>query len=213
MKLLIFLLSLSPFALFAQKKNKFSFEINYGLNGNFFVRSYEEQAPPFPVTEISKKNFIGTVGGIELKYKVTKRASWGFGFAKSSNQKAINYSSNVNGVVLSIKDFDIKHVNHFYQLFYEREIIKKIPALKSQIGLFYLRPQQQEVSISRNGFLFEQRNFKNSYLEEGGIFVGLHYSKKIDTKFELGVKSRVYYLISTNSIEAVTFTPTLTYLF
>ncbi|HPH36140.1 MAG: hypothetical protein KGZ59_00940 [Chitinophagaceae bacterium] len=213
MKLLIFLLSLSPFALFAQKKNKFSFEINYGLNGNFFVRSYEEQAPPFPVTEISKKNFIGTVGGIELKYKVTKRASWGFGFAKSSNQKAINYTSNVNGVVLSIKDFDIKHVNHFYQLFYEREIIKKIPALKSQIGLFYLRPQQQEVSISRNGFLFEQRNFKNSYLEEGGIFVGLHYSKKIDTKFELGVKSRVYYLISTNSIEAVTFTPTLTYLF
>ena len=139
MKLLIFLLSLSPFALFAQKKNKFSFEINYGLNGNFFVRSYEEQAPPFPVTEISKKNFIGTVGGIELKYKVTKRASWGFGFAKSSNQKAINYTSNVNGVVLSIKDFDIKHVNHFYQLFYEREIIKKIPALKSQIGLFYLR--------------------------------------------------------------------------
>ena len=213
MKLLIFLLSLSPFALFAQKKNKFSFEINYGLNGNFFVRSYEEQAPPFPVTEISKKNFIGTVGGIELKYKVTKRASWGFGFAKSSNQKAINYTSNVNGVVLSIKDFDIKHVNHFYQLFYEREIIKKIPALKSQIGLFYLRPQQQEVSISRNGFLFEQRNFKNSYLEEGGIFLGLHYSKKIDTKFELGVKSRVYYLISTNSIEAVTFTPTLTYLF
>lgn len=213
MKLLIFLLSLSPFALFAQKKNKFSFEINYGLNGNFFVRSYEEQAPPFPVTEISKKNFIGMLGGIELKYKVTKRASWGFGFAKSSNQKAINYTSNVNGVVLSIKDFDIKHVNHFYQLFYEREIIKKIPALKSQIGLFYLRPQQQEVSISRNGFLFEQRNFKNSYLEEGGIFVGLHYSKKIDTKFELGVKSRVYYLISTNSIEAVTFTPTLTYLF
>lgn len=213
MKYLIFLLSLSPFLAIAQKKNKFSFEINYGLNGNFFVRSYEEQAPPFPVTEISKKNFIGTVGGIELKYKVTKRASWGFGFAKSSNQKAINYTSNVNGVVLSIKDFDIKHVNHFYQLFYEREIIKKIPALKSQIGLFYLRPQQQEVSISRNGFLFEQRNFKNSYLEEGGIFVGLHYSKKIDTKFELGVKSRVYYLISTNSIEAVTFTPTLTYLF
>jgi hypothetical protein len=213
MKLLIFLLSLSPFAVKAQKKSKFSFEVNYGLNGNFFVRSYQEQAPPFPVTEISNKNFIGTVGGIELKYKVTKRASWGFGYAKSSNQKAINYTSNVNGVVLSIKDFDIKHVNHFYQLFYEREIIKKIPALKSQIGLFYLRPQQQEVSISRNGFLFEQRNFKNSYLEEGGIFLGLHYSKKIDTKFELGVKSRVYYLISTNSIEAVTFTPTLTYLF
>ena len=213
MKLLIFLLSLSPFVVLAQKKSKFSFEVNYGLNGNFFVRSYQEQAPPFPVTEISNKNFIGTIGGIELKYDVTNRASWGFGYAKSSNQKTINYTSIVNGVVLSINDFDIKHVNHFYQLFYEREITKKLPALKSQIGLFYLRPQQQEVSISRNGFLFEQRNFKNSYLEEGGIFVGLHYSKKIDTKFELGVKSRVYYLISTNSIEAVTFTPTLTYLF
>jgi hypothetical protein len=213
MKLLIFLLSLSPFVVLAQKKSKFSFEVNYGLNGNFFVRSYQEQAPPFPVTEISNKNFIGTIGGIELKYDVTNRASWGFGYAKSSNQKTINYTSIVNGIELSIKDFDIKHVNHFYQIFYERDIIKKIPALRSQIGLFYLRPEQQEISISRNGILFEQRNFNNSYLEEGGIFVGLHYSKKIDTKFELGIRSRIYYLISTNSLEAVTFTPTLTYLF
>jgi hypothetical protein len=32
--------------------------MNYGLNGNFFVRSYQEQAPSFPVTEISNKNLL-----------------------------------------------------------------------------------------------------------------------------------------------------------
>ncbi len=213
MKLIIILLTLSCFTANAQKKSKISIEINYGLNGNYFVTSYQEKVPPYPVTEISNKNFIGTIGGVELKYNVTKRASWGFGYAKSLNQKTINHKGVVNGVPISIKDFDIKHVNHFYQVFYERQIIQKTPSLKFQIGLFYLRSQQQEITISNNGVLFEQRNFGNSKLEEGGAFAGVHYLKMIDTKFELGIRSRIYYLISTNELEAITLTPTLTYHF
>jgi len=61
--------------------------------------------------------------------------------------------------------------------------------------------------------LFEQRNFNNSKLEEGGAFAGTNFSKMIDTKFELGIRSRIYFLISTNEFEAVTLTPTLTYHF
>lgn len=75
---------------------------------------------------------------------------------------------------------------------------------------------QQEVEIddrTNGGVLVEERNYKTNKLEEGGAFIGLHYSKKIDTKFDLGIKSRVYYLISTYSFEAITLTPTLTYHF
>ena len=59
----------------------------------------------------------------------------------------------------------------------------------------------------------DERNSKNSGLAEGGVFVGIGYSKKIDTKFELGLKSRVYYLVSVQTLEAITLTPTLSYRF
>ena len=83
------------------------------------------------------------------------------------------------------------------------------------MGKFYLRSIQQEVEIGNfaNYILFDERKYKNNKLEEGGVFTGFHYSKPIDTKFELGIKTRVYYLISTGSFEAVTLTPTLTYFF
>lgn len=72
---------------------------------------------------------------------------------------------------------------------------------------------QQEIIASPFGVFLQERNYKNSKLEEGGAFIGLQYSKKIDTKFDLGMKAKFYYLISTGSPEAITLTPTLTYHF
>jgi hypothetical protein len=79
----------------------------------------------------------------------------------------------------------------------------------------YATMHQQEISIENfaNQIIVDERNFKNSKLEEGGIFGGVHFQKKIDTRFELGFRVRAYYFISVQTFEAVTFTPTLTYLF
>lgn len=199
--------------MFAQKQKKLSIEINYGVNGNFFVRSYNETIPP-PAKLFYKKNFIGSIGGLEMQYALNKRSSLGLAFAVSRNSKEINYSGNI--IPVTIINFHIIHINKFFHLFYDRSISQKIPGLTYQAGLFYLRMNQQEVEIAdqiNGGTLFEERNFKSNKLEEGGIFMGFHYSKKIDTKFKLGIKSRVYYLISTSSFEAITLTPTLTYHF
>lgn len=76
-----------------------------------------------------------------------------------------------------------------------------------------MRSQQQEVDIISNNISFGQRNFKNSSLEEGGAFAGCMISKMIDNKFELGIKARLYYLISTNTFETLSLTPTLAYHF
>lgn len=213
--LLFGLLSLNNATLFSQKRSKVAIEVNYGLNGNFFVSNIDYGRPGGPSdTKFYQKNFIGSIKGIEIKYSFTKKSRLGFGFANSINKKEINYSGRFIGV--GIRDWKITHTNNFYQLFYERDFDKQKRNFKYHAGLFYLRSNQQEIDIADNpngGVGFEQRNFENSNLEEGGLFLGFHYSKKIDTKFELGIKSRIYYLLSTSSLEAITLTPTLTYHF
>lgn len=213
--LVFVLLLVNSIILFSQKKNSVALEINYGLNGNFFVSDPGYGRPGGPSNKkFYQKNFIGSIKGVEVKYCFTKKARLGFAFANSINKKEINYTGNF--IDFGITDWKISHTNNFYQLFYERDFDKQKRHFKYHAGLFYLRSNQQEVSISdiaNGGVGFEERNFKNSNLEEGGVFVGFHYSKKIDTKFELGIKSRVYYLISTGTFEAVTLTPTLTYNF
>lgn len=206
-KFLVFLIF--PFHLKAQPKNKLSIEVSYGIQGNFFVRSYQESGRP-DGTAFLNKNFIGSMSGVELKYEANKMSSWVLGYSFSENTNKINYSGIINGVGISILDFDIKHENRFYQLHYQRKFSKKIVNFKYELGLFYMRSQQQEISIGNNAD-FRQRNFNNSRLEEGGVSVGLQYALKIDSKFDLGIKSRLYYLASANTIEAITLTPTLTY--
>lgn len=210
--IICFLLS----ALFVTAQHsRFSIEGNYGVQRNFFVTSYDESPNSFFQTSFYKKAPIGTIGGIELKYRVGKRGALTLGYAGSVNSRTVSYSNTINGVAVGIADFKITHKNRFFQLGYEYALQKKNPSVFVEAGLFYVRPFQQEIDISqsRRVILFEERNFNNSRLEEGGIFIGFTYTKKIDTKFRLGIKSRLYYLASTNSLEAVTLTPVLSYSF
>ena len=211
--LLIIFLSFS-ISCFAQQNKRLTLEINYGLNGNFFVRSYNENAG-LNSKSFYNKNFLGSIAGIEIKCKVNPRSALGVAYAKSVNSKEIDYKGQINGVNVGIINFNIRHTNKFYQFYYDRSFSKKIPGFFYQIGLLYLRMNQQEVDLTNinNSILFEERNYKSYKLEEGGIFFGLHYTKKIDTKFDLGIKSRIYYLISTSSLEAITLTPSLSYHF
>ena len=212
--LLLFFFLISLFS-FSQKEKKIFFEINYGVNGNFFVRNYDETGGPVPKTYFYNKHFIGSIAGIEIKYKLNQRSSLGIAYSRSINSRRISYNGPFNSIYLSIRDFRITHTDIFDQLYYEMNLFQKMPGLKCQLGLFYLRMNQQEVELSNfsNSISFEERNYKNSKLEEGGAFFGVHFSKKIDTNFELGIKSRVYYLISTNEFEAITLTPSLSYNF
>lgn len=69
-----------PFTIsWAQDTGKFDLSINYGLNGNFFVNDYDESGPGILFYE---KDFIGTSGGAELKYRLAK---FTYRFLKSKN--------------------------------------------------------------------------------------------------------------------------------
>ncbi|MFY7840475.1 MAG: hypothetical protein ACOVP7_09370 [Lacibacter sp.] len=217
MKSSIFLLMyiVAYFQLHAQNSGKVSLDINYGFNGNFFVRSYDETDGPQNKTYLYKKNFLGTIGGIELKYHLNNNSSIIAGYARSTNKGEKNYSGTINGVDVFINNFNIRHNNDFYLLAYERRFKKSTPAFTYHLGFVLATMHQQEISIENfaNEIVLDERNFKNSKLQEAGILGGVKFQKKIDTKFELGISIRGYYLISAQTFEALTLTPTLTYRF
>jgi hypothetical protein len=209
-----------PFLIFtffssAQTQKKVSLEIHAGLNGNFFVRSYDEAQGPVDKTYFYKKNFLGTAIGAELRYKLNNSSSLVLGYTRTFNKDKKNYSENLNGVNIFIQGFNIRHINDFYLLAYERRFKKSIPYFTYHIGLLYATMHQQEIQIENfsNAIIVDERNLKNSGLNEAGFFGGVEYSKKIDTKFEVGIRIRGYYLATANTFEAITFTPTLRYFF
>lgn len=137
------------------------------------------------------------------------------GYDRSINKGQKSFLGVVNGVNVAINDFAIRHIDNFFQLVYSHSLVRTVPKLRLQVGTVLLTSSQQEIALESFSNLIEldERNYKNSRLMEGGILMGVQYAKRIDTKFDLGIKSRVYYLISTSSFEAVTLTPTLTYHF
>jgi hypothetical protein len=212
-----FLFFVTCFESNAQKVRKFSLDLSYGLNGNFFVRSYTESGGLGPPNEtyLYKKNFLGDVAGIELKYRLDSTSSLNAGYSRSANKAKKNYEGIINGVDVFVRDFNIRHHNDFFHLSYERRFKKSNPAFKYHIGLVYQKAQQQEISIERyfNAVVIDERNYTNSGLEEGGFIGGVDFQKKIDTNVKLGLKIRGYYLISVQTFEALTLTPTLTFAF
>ena len=203
---------------FAQKKNLMkllNIEINYGLNANFFVRSYDELGGPAGSIYLLKKNLLGTVTGVESKFALNEMSGIGVAYSRSINKGTKIFRGTINGVVVLVEDFQLRHVNGFYQAYYERNFSQKIPFMKFHAGILYARMSQQEIVFENwdNRISIQERNFKNSYLEEAGVFGGIQYSKLIDSKFEIGIKLRAYYLATVNTFEAITLTPTLLYHF
>lgn len=203
------------FNVYSQAGNKFSVQINYGLNGNFFVRSYDELGGPTNKKYFYKKNFIGTIGGAELNYRLSKKSSLLMGYSRGINRGKKNYVGRINGTDIIINDFNLRHINNIYQLGYGIYTGKKNKDLKIDVGVMLIYDLRQTIAIENwdNYIDIDERNLKNANAVEGGAFLGLEYSKKIDSKFNIGLKTRVYYLISTNNLEAISLTPTLTYYF
>jgi hypothetical protein len=208
--MLIFIFSQS----YSQINSRFSIKICYGISGNFFVRSYDEQGGPANKTYFYKKNFIGTISGISATIKLDNYSSIFIEYNRSVNNGRKNYAGSLNGVDIYILDFQLRHINNFYLIGYEL-FLNKLKNIKADVGGVLIYDVGQTINIENwdNYLSIEQNDFKNSKSVQGGVFLGFEYLKKLDTKFSLGLKTRGYYLISTSSFEAITLTPTLTYHF
>src|SRR4051812_3106016 len=145
---------------FTQKKSKLSISINYGLNGNFFVQDYNEISPSGEVS-LLKKNFIGTIAGLEVNYRVGNNSSIGLAYSRSSNKGEKNYHTIINGVDIYVEDFNLRHINNFYQLFYERGFSRKNMDWSYHAGIFLINSAQQEIEFDNflQAAFVRERNF------------------------------------------------------
>lgn len=198
-----------------QKKHHWSASINYGLAGNFFVRSYDEvQNLPFQHNYFYKKNFLGSIQGFNIDYGLkNKRSALGFGYSVEIHKGKKNETVPFYGTEFVLHDFNLRHVENLYQFYYLFYPLKRNTDLDIFFGLLVANMHQQEIGIEGNQILVEERNNANSRLKEGGVVAGLHYKKQIDTHFYLGIKFCINYLQSVQTLESLTLTSALTYKF
>ncbi|MBW7838070.1 MAG: hypothetical protein H3C36_00200, partial [Chitinophagaceae bacterium] len=201
-----------PYYGFAQSRLKSSVEIHYGLSGNFFVKSYDESQMGNSAVYLYKKRFLGTIGGIEYSLSVNDKSSFFAGYSRSINKGRKNYAGYINEVDVIVSDFSLRHINDFWVLGYDGRWSKSVSSMRYQVGMVYARMHQQEIAIEEflNQVIVEERDFKNSALAEIGVLAGVHVDKAIDTHFKIGVKARIYYLVSSGNLEAFSVAPTLT---
>lgn len=200
---------------FSQYHPRFSAEVNYGLVGNFFVKSYDEFGGPDNKTYFYKKNFLGSISGLELSYKVSSKSSLFIRYNRSVNSGRKNFEGIIDDTYVFINDFKLTHVNNIFQLGYGYLFKEGKPDFRIEVGPMVATDAQQTIEIENfdDVVRIEERNFKNSNLMEGGVFFGFGFARKLDTRLNFGVKGSVYYLISTTTLEAVSLTPFLAYRF
>ena len=132
---------------------------------------------------------------------------------QSVNKKAVDFNGTNNGITLDIMSFNIRHIENIFYGGYELSLFKNSPGFRIQGGVYYVMQSQQEIEIVGNSIYIWERNKANAGFNELGVFIGIQYSRKIDTHFELGIQSRLFYEFTSNILSQVTLTPTLTYHF
>ena len=179
------------------------------------MRSYEESTGPADSQGLYKKSLLGTAGGIQVSYNIDRRSAVTAAYTRTNNKGRKNYGTDFSQTQVYIKDFNLRHMNDFFQIGYERSFSVSNPLFRYHAGLVLVNSQQQVISIHSwgSGISIVEHNQWGLSQSEAGVFGGIQFSKKVDTNFEAGIKLRGYFLVSTGTFEAITLTPTLAYNF
>ncbi len=209
---LIIIILISKTACQAQTKeakpSKFFLSAGYGLAGSFFVRSYDE-ALPFPSSEYKaffKKKFIGVSNVLLIGIHLKKNVDIKFGYQYQRFSRYVQVEDTLNGVILSL-DHQIYHNDNIWCGGINKNYIRKKSLLSWGGGLFYVRPQQQEVEIFSRIIIDRERNHKNSRLNDGGVYGELAYEYKFQPKVNIGMKSQGFFILSGSYFNSVALFP------
>lgn len=200
----LFLVKLEP-GISQSNRIPFSLEASYGVAGSFFVRSYEESNDPVLGGSYYNKNFIGSHMHMSLAYDLSKNSAIGIGYTRQQFAKRIIFSNGSN-IFVNAK---IRHINNIWELKYGKSLFpfKGNSVLIGGIGVYYLRPQQEEVDVTSSGILWEERDYKYFRLEEAGVFVELKFEHSFQDKVEIGLKSNFYFTITSTNAESISISP------
>jgi hypothetical protein len=216
---LIILLLLSAQTFSQNTKNnekRFFLSGGYGLAGSFFVRSYQEWAPSPGYRAFFKKNFIGTAQNIALGVAFKKKYELRVGLNFQHFTRQIELKNTTNNVTIDL-DHTIHHRDYMWFGSVDKNFPKGNHIFSFGLGIYYLRPKQEEVELfsGSNSSLFTniERDYNNSRLEEAGAFIEAAYEYRFQPKVNLGIKTQFYYTISAGYAESITLIPYVKILF
>lgn len=209
----IYLILILPEIAFSQSKEKLFLGIGYGAAYSFFVH-YEQppdQVPP-GFLAFYNKNRIGSISSLNLGYCISPKNCLAITYSRQMHVGRKNFAANVAGARLFMIDFKLRHTNNFFELSYSRSLSKKGDFWAS-VGVYVLNPEQQEIDLFGNKITIEERNDKNSNLQEGGFVGGIKWRGKLSEHFFGGFEAKVYFTASIGTFETISITPILSYCF
>lgn len=204
---------------FAQNQlgeNKISKKIflsaGYGLAGSFFVKSYNEFSPLPGNATFYKKNFIGVSQNIGIGLNIKHNYQIQFGFNFQHFTRHINVQQTLNDVVIYL-DHTIHHRDYIWYAGVNKNFEKNKHIFSPGLGVYYLRPKQEEVEIYTRFFSDIERGYKKYNLEEGGVYAEFAYEYKFQPKVNLGIKTQFYYTATAGYAESITLFPYIKIIF
>lgn len=186
-----------------ESKSRLELAINYGIGGNFFVTSYNEQPSQF-----YSKNFIGTIGGLELVWNLKdNKQAFGLSFDRLVNNGKKNISRTSTNNSITVENFNLRQTNNMYGIFYRKTFKSRFSA---SLGFYLFSDISQDLEIyDKSIYLRESKS------TEGGFFLGADYFFFTSGNFEAGIQSKVfsYFAISEFDLEVISLTPKIRYRF
>ena len=171
--------------------SKYSLKYNYGLN-------IALQSDLIGVCMDCNANTIGTVGNLELEYKISTSESLSFGVTmaknKNKNEFIREFSSN----------YDLRRKSTFFELYYKKDVLdtKKFFIIGG-IGLLDIYSE-----------IVKNHTYSNDkLLSEPGITFGVEYYLFKKVNFEFGIHSKIYLTPFNNGIQNISIAPIIKYNF
>ncbi|MBF4985660.1 hypothetical protein FNJ87_15455 [Nonlabens mediterrranea] len=228
MKHLSFLLILASTFCFAQEEftnnSRYQLTISYGPQYNNFV-DYDQDVETvdgyilplegFPGEDaLLQKREIGTYFNATFSLRIGGRNYLEIGHSRTLNQGVYN------GIVffpigtrVEVRDFQLRHRNHFFKLGYKRVFNDRLSA---HIGLAQVNDQRSVINIfpATGNVQIAERNYENANSAEGIAYIGAEYDLYSSGRFTIGVKSTAYFIISYGpELETFTISPSLRFNF
>jgi hypothetical protein len=173
------------------QNSKYSLKYNYGLN----IALNPEL---IGVCMDCNANTIGTVGNLELEYKISTSESIGFGVTMTKNKNQNEYIREFSS------NYDLRRKSTFFELYYKKDVLdtKKFFIIGG-IGLLDIYSE-----IVKN-----HTHSNDKLLSEPGITFGVEYYLLKKLNFEFGIHSKIYWTPFNDGIQNIGIAPIVKYNF
>lgn len=191
--------------------SKSSISFNYGLSHDFFACCVD-QNEKLPISNFDDMKKRGEMFGFEYAYRPKGKNEYGFGFSKQVNYKDHTATVETSLAIINFDDYRIRGTKNFHYLLYKRHFIEE--KLVGAVGVYNLRYRDPYVEILGNSDQTVVILRDGVTVIDFGVFVGLEYYHTLRDKFQVGLRTRLFYTQGYDEyFESFEFTPVLRFTF